>query len=29
VEVPSRFEDYVIDDSALYAIDGIHIEKYV
>lgn len=29
VKVPSRFEDYVIDDSALYAIDGIHIEKYV
>ena len=29
VEVPSRFEDYVIDDSALYAIDGVHIEKYV
>ena len=29
VEVPSHFEDYVIDDSALYAIDGIHIEKYV
>ena len=29
VEVPSRFEDYVIYDSALYAIDGIHIEKYV
>ena len=22
-------EDYVLDDSALYAIAGIHIEKYV
>ena len=29
VETPSRLDDYIIDDSALYAIDGIRIEKYV
>ena len=29
VETPSHLDDYIIDDSALYAIDGIHIEKYV
>ena len=29
VETPSHFDDYIIDDSALYAINGIHIEKYV
>ena len=29
VETPSHFDDYIIDDSALYAIDGVHIEKYV
>ena len=28
-ETPSHLDDYIIDDSALYAIDGIHIEKYV
>ena len=28
VDVPKRWEDYVLDDSALYAIDGLHIEKY-
>ena len=22
-------DDYIIDDSALYAIDGVRIEKYV
>ena len=29
VETPSHLDDYIIDDSALYAINGIHIEKYV
>ena len=29
VETPSHLDDYIIDDSALYAIDGIHIEKYI
>ena len=29
VETPSHLDDYIIDDSALYAIDGIRIEKYV
>ena len=29
VETPSHLDDYIIDDSALYAIDGVHIEKYV
>ena len=29
VETPARIEDYTIDDGALYAIDGIRIEKYV
>ena len=29
VEMPSHLDDYIIDDSALYAINGIHIEKYV
>ena len=29
VETPSHLDDYSIDDSALYAIDGVHIEKYV
>ena len=29
VETPSHLDDYIIDDSALYTIDGIHIEKYV
>ena len=29
VETPSHLDDYIIDDSALYAIDGVCIEKYV
>lgn len=29
IETPARIEDYTIDDGALYAIDGIRIEKYV
>ena len=29
VETPSHLDDYIIDDSALYAIDGVRIEKYV
>ncbi len=29
VETPTSLGDYIIDDSALYAIDGIRIEKYV
>lgn len=29
VETPSHLDDYIIDDSALYAINGIRIEKYV
>ena len=29
VETPTHLDDYIIDDSALYAINGIHIEKYV
>ena len=29
VDIPKCWEDYVLDDSALYAIAGIHIEKYV
>ena len=29
VETPSLWDDYIIDDSALYAIDGGCIEKYV
>ena len=29
VETPSHLDDYIIDDSALCAINGIHIEKYV
>ena len=29
VETPSHLDDYIIDDSALYGIDGIHIEKYI
>ena len=29
VETPSRLDDYIIDDSALYAINGIRSEKYV
>ena len=29
VETPSHLDDYIIDDSALYAIAGIRIEKYV
>lgn len=28
VDVPKRWEDYVLDDSALYAIDGLHVEMY-
>ena len=29
VDIPKCWEDYVLDDSALYAIAGIHIEKYM
>ena len=29
VDIPRCWEDYVLDDSALYAIAGIHIEKYM
>ena len=29
VDIPKCWEDYVLDDSALYALAGIHIEKYV
>ena len=29
VDVPKHWEDYVIDDSELRAIEGLHIEKYV
>ena len=29
VETPTSLGDYIIDDSALFAIDGIRIEKYV
>ena len=28
VDVPKRWEDYVLDDSALYAIKDIRVEKY-
>lgn len=28
VDIPKCWEDYVLDDSALYAIEGLHIEKY-
>lgn len=29
VDVPKHWEDYVIDDSELRAIEGLHIETYV
>ena len=29
VDIPKCWEDYGLDDSALYAIAGIHIEKYM